>query len=114
VYARWRVSPTTTTCPVGESWSDRRRRARSALRRVTATPEGRTTVVVTHMGVILATLADVLSLPDDRVFSLEIGHAGVCVVDIDGSRLVRAPEIPGAPCNPRTPSPPRRERLPGS
>jgi broad specificity phosphatase PhoE len=114
VYARWMVSPTTTTFPEGESWSDLRRRARSALRRVTATQEGRTTVVVTHIGVILATLADVLSLPDDRVFSLEIGHAGVCVVDIDGTRLVRAPEIPGAPWNPRTPSPPRRERLPGS
>lgn len=111
VYARWMVSPTTTTFPDGESWSDLRQRARSALRRMTATQEGRTTVVVTHIGVILATLADVLSTPDDRVFSLEIGHAGVCVVDIDGSRLVRALKVRRGAVDLRTLSPPRRERL---
>jgi broad specificity phosphatase PhoE len=114
VYARWMVSPSTTTFPEGESWSDLRRRARSALRRVTATQEGRTTVIVTHIGVILATLGDVLPIPDDRVFSLEIGHAGVCVVEIDGSRLVRAPELGEGAADLRTLSPPCRERLPGS
>jgi broad specificity phosphatase PhoE len=95
VYSRWMASPTTAVFPDGESWNDLRRRARSAFRRIVATHEGRTTVVVTHIGVILAILADVLAIADDRVFGFTIGHARVCVVEAGGTPLVRAVNLGG-------------------
>lgn len=99
VYSRWMASPTTAVFPDGESWDDLRGRARSAFRRITATNEGRTTVVVTHIGVILAILADVLAIADDRVFGFTIGHARVCVVDAEDTPLVRAVDL-GGPLEP--------------
>jgi broad specificity phosphatase PhoE len=56
-------------------------------------------VVVTHIGVILAILADVLAIADDRVFDFTIGHARVCVVDPEGTPLVRAVDL-GGPLEP--------------
>lgn len=99
VYSRWMASPTTAVFPHGESWNDLRDRARAAFRRIAATHEGRTTVVVTHIGVILAILADVLDIADDRVFGFTIGHARVCVVDANGTPLVRAVNL-GGPLDP--------------
>jgi broad specificity phosphatase PhoE len=96
-YSRWMASPTAAVFPDGESWNDLRGRARSAFRRIVATNEGRTTVVVTHIGVILAILADVLAIADDRVFGFTIGHARVCIVDADGTPLVRAVNLGGPP-----------------
>jgi ribonuclease H / adenosylcobalamin/alpha-ribazole phosphatase len=95
VYSRWMASPTEAVFPDGESWNDLRGRARSAFRRIVATHEGRTTVVVTHIGVILAILADVLAIADDRIFGFTIGHARVCVIDADGTPLVRAVDLGG-------------------
>jgi ribonuclease H / adenosylcobalamin/alpha-ribazole phosphatase len=95
VYSRWMASPTATVFPDGESWKDLRARARAAFRRIVATHEGRTTVVVTHIGVILAILSDVLAIEDDRLFSFTIGHARVCVVDADGTPVVRSLNLGG-------------------
>ena len=95
LYSRWMASPTTAVFPDGESWNDLRGRARSAFRRIVATHEGRTTVVVTHIGVILAILADLLAIADDRIFGFTIGHARVCVIDADGTPLVRAVDLGG-------------------
>jgi len=94
-YSRWMASPTTAVFPDGESWNELRDRARNAFRRIVAAHEGRTTVVVTHIGVILAILADVLAIADDRVFGLTIGHARVCVVDAGDTPLVRAVNLSG-------------------
>jgi ribonuclease H / adenosylcobalamin/alpha-ribazole phosphatase len=95
VYSRWMASPTAAVFPDGESWNDLRGRARSAFRRIVATHEGRTTVVVTHIGVILAILADLLAIADDRIFGFTIGHARVCVIDADGTPIVRAVDLGG-------------------
>jgi broad specificity phosphatase PhoE len=95
VYARWMVSPTAAEFPEGESWNDLQGRARAAFRRIATTHEGRTTVVVTHIGVILAILADVLAIADDRVFGFTIGHARVCIIDADRTPLVRAFDLGG-------------------
>lgn len=99
VYSRWMASPTTAVFPYGESWNDLRDRARAAFRRIAVTHEGRTTVVVTHIGVILAILADVLAIADDRVFGFTVGHARVCLVDADGTPLVRGVNL-GGPLEP--------------
>ncbi|MGH2672988.1 MAG: histidine phosphatase family protein [Actinomycetota bacterium] len=95
VYSRWMASPTAAEFPEGESWSDLQGRARAAFRRIAKTHEGRTTVVVTHIGVILAILADVLAIADDRIFGYTIGHARVCIIDADGTPLVRAVDLGG-------------------
>lgn len=95
VYSQWMASPTTAVFPGGESWNDLRGRARSAFRRILAAHEGRTTVVVTHIGAILAILAEVLAIADDRVFGFTIGPARACLVDADGTPNVRALDLGG-------------------
>lgn len=99
VYSRWMASPTTAVFPYGESWNDLRDRARAAYRRIAVTHEAQTTVVVTHIGVILAILADALAIADDRVFGFTVGHARVCLVDTDGTPLVRGVNL-GGPLEP--------------
>jgi ribonuclease H / adenosylcobalamin/alpha-ribazole phosphatase len=95
VYSRWMASPTTTAFPGGESWTDLRCRARSAVRRLTAKHEGETTVVVTHVGMILAILADKLSIEEDRVFGITIDHACFCIIDARGSPIAHAVDLGG-------------------
>jgi ribonuclease H / adenosylcobalamin/alpha-ribazole phosphatase len=95
VYSRWMASPTTMAFPGGESWTDLRGRARSAFRRLTTTHEGRTTVVVTHVGMILAILADARSTDDDRMFGITIDHACFCIIDACSSPFVRTVDLGG-------------------
>jgi alpha-ribazole phosphatase len=74
LYARWMRSPTAVPFPDGETWSQLRERSTVALERLALTGEDRTTIAVTHLGVILAILGRVLGLPDEEVFSLTVPH----------------------------------------
>lgn len=72
--------------PGDRRWSDVREAALAAFRRVVAASER--PLVVAHGGVNRIILADVLDLPDHRVFDLEQDHACVNVLDVREDRTV--------------------------
>ena len=89
-YGEWLRTPTRVRFPGGECFADLQRRALEALSTVTAQYERRTTVVVTHAGVIRSLLAAWLSLPDDAIFRIDQRYGSVNVVDwLDGTPVVR-------------------------
>jgi alpha-ribazole phosphatase len=83
--------------PGGESYAQLRRRALRAsadLRR--RHPYG-TFAVVSHGGVIRAILADVLEMPDDAIFRLDVRYSGVSMVEWSGTTpIVRLVDTPPA------------------
>lgn len=81
LYARWMNAPTTVKFPGGEGFDAFRCRARSAAARIRGDLVGRTAVVVTHGGVCRALLADVLGLPTELIFRIEIGFSRATVID---------------------------------
>ena len=81
LYARWMNAPTTVEFPGGEGFEALRRRARAAAARIRGELAGRTAVVVTHGGVWRALLADVLGLPTELIFRVEIGFSRATVID---------------------------------
>jgi alpha-ribazole phosphatase len=101
LFRRWMQSPTQVRFPGGESWTDLRARVDAAVADVLAS-NAASVAVVTHGGVVRAVLARVLGLPDDRIFSFDVGYARVSVVDwFDSTAVVRvvngvAADVPGA------------------
>ena len=95
LYATWMQAPTTVTFPNGETWTSLRERARGAIERIAARGDNRTTVAVTHLGVILATLGRALSVADEDVFRLTVDHAHTCTLEVvDGAWIVRSVGVP--------------------
>lgn len=88
LYRRWMDEPTRVRFPGGEGFDDLRARAAAALAEIRAAHEGATIAVVTHGGVIRATLADALGLPTTRVFALDVGYCRVSVIDWFGEDAV--------------------------
>lgn len=106
LYTTWMQTPTTVAFPEGETWTSLRERAHAALERTAEIGDGRSTIVVTHLGVILAPLGRALSVADEDVFRMTVSHAGTFVVDITGGAWVAsqddrnsAVEV-GLECNP--------------
>jgi len=90
LFRRWMTRPTAVKFPGGESYGDLRARVAEVVVELRRTHEGETIAVVAHGGVIRAALADVLSLPDERSFSFDVGYCRVGVVDwFDGDAVVR-------------------------
>lgn len=102
LFRAWMTAPTTVRFPGGESWSDLRARVSRALASIRNERPGETVAVVTHGGVVRAVLADALSLPDERIFALDVGHCRVGVVDWFGENAVvrivngSGADLPGA------------------
>jgi broad specificity phosphatase PhoE len=91
LYARWMRSPTTVAFPDGETWTQLRERSTAALDQLARAGNRRTTIAVTHLGVILATLGRVLPLPDDEVFGLTARHGQTFAFKVDqGSWLAES------------------------
>lgn len=94
LYATWMRAPTAVVFPDGETWPALRERAERAIERIAKTGEGRTTVAVTHLGVILATLGRARSVPDEDVFRLTVDHAATFVVDVaEGAWIFRSVSV---------------------
>jgi broad specificity phosphatase PhoE len=88
LYRRWMDEPTRVCFPGGEGFDDVRVRAAAALAEIRSAHEGATIAVVTHGGVIRATLADALGLPTERIFALDVGYCRVSVIDWFGENAV--------------------------
>jgi alpha-ribazole phosphatase len=90
LYRRWMAEPTRVRFPGGEGLEDLRRRTAEAVAEVVARSPGGTIAVVTHAGVVRATLADALGLPSERIFTVDVGYCRVSVVDwFNGTPVVR-------------------------
>lgn len=87
----WDSDPTTPIAPGGESWSSFVVRAAAALERVAGAHPGRTVVVVTHAGVVEASMLRFLPL-DPRVarLGLQTVHASLTEWTHDDGRVDRA------------------------
>jgi broad specificity phosphatase PhoE len=98
LYARWMSAPTTVEFPDGESFTALSLRALAAAERIRADLGGQIAVVVTHGGVCRALLADVLRLPVEVIFRLDVGYARASVIDWYGEEpVVRL--VNGAGCD---------------
>jgi alpha-ribazole phosphatase len=90
IFRRWMAQPTAVTFAGGESYGDLRARVAEAVVAVRRAHEGDTVAVVTHGGVIRAAFAEAMSLPDERIFALDIGYCRVGVIDwFDSDAVVR-------------------------
>jgi len=97
VYRRWMTAPARVRFPGGEAFADVRARVVPWLDATRRRHEGRCAVVVTHGGPIRAVLGGVLELPDRAVFRLDLGHAGVTLVEwIGDAPVVRYVNVAGA------------------
>ncbi|HEY1317953.1 MAG TPA: alpha-ribazole phosphatase [Gaiella sp.] len=81
LYAAWMTTPTRVEFPGGESYADLARRARGAVERLRRQRVDGTAVAVTHGGIVRAVLADVLGIPDDRIFRIAVEPASVAIVE---------------------------------
>jgi len=81
LYAAWMTTPTRVHFPGGESYSDLAGRALRAVEMLRRQPVEGTAVVVTHGGIVRAVLADVLGIPDDRIFRIAVEPASLATVD---------------------------------
>lgn len=90
LYREWMDSPTRVRFPGGESYPALRLRALEALEDVRSRHAGQTAALVAHGGPLRAMLAACLSMPDEALFRLDQGYAGVSVVEwTDERALVR-------------------------
>jgi broad specificity phosphatase PhoE len=95
LYATWMRAPTTVIFPDGETWGTLRKRSEGAIERIAARGEGQTTVVITHLGVMLATLGRVLSVADEDVFRQTIEHTQTYTLEVDkGAWIVHPVRAP--------------------
>jgi alpha-ribazole phosphatase len=81
LYAAWMTQPTRVRFPGGESYADLERRALRAVEMLRRELRGGTVVVVTHGGIVRAVLADVLAVPEDRIFRIAVDPATLSIVD---------------------------------
>jgi alpha-ribazole phosphatase/probable phosphoglycerate mutase len=81
LYAAWMTQPTRVRFPGGEGYPDLERRALRAVRKLRQELPDGTIVVVTHGGIVRAILADVLGIPDDRIFRIAVDPASLSIVD---------------------------------
>jgi alpha-ribazole phosphatase/probable phosphoglycerate mutase len=81
LYAAWMAHPTRVRFPGGEGYPDLERRALRAVQMLRREFRDGTIVVVTHGGIVRAVLADVLGIPDDRIFRIRVDPASLSIVD---------------------------------
>ena len=81
LYDAWMTTPTRVRFPGGESYADLERRALRAVERLRTEHTDGTVVVVTHGGIVRAVLADVLGIPDDRIFRIAVEPASLAIVE---------------------------------
>jgi alpha-ribazole phosphatase/probable phosphoglycerate mutase len=70
IFRLWMERPAETKFPNGESFSDLRKRVLGALESLLERHRKESFVVVSHAGVIRLIIAEVLGLPDQRIFRL--------------------------------------------
>jgi alpha-ribazole phosphatase/probable phosphoglycerate mutase len=89
LYAAWMTHPTGVRFPGGECYDDLKERALRAVATARERLDGRTAVLITHGGIVRAVLADVLGVPDERIFRIAVDPASVSVVEwLDGVPVV--------------------------
>jgi alpha-ribazole phosphatase len=81
LYTAWMTQPTRVRFPGGESYADLERRALRAVEALRGELDGKAIVAVTHGGIVRALLADVLGIPDDRIFRIAVDPASISIVD---------------------------------
>lgn len=81
LYAAWMTTPTRVRFPGGEGYPDLVRRALRAVERVRTQHVEGTVAVVAHGGVVRAVLADVLGMPDERIFRIAVEPASLAIVE---------------------------------
>jgi alpha-ribazole phosphatase len=81
LYAQWMRMPTAVRFPGGESYEDLRARAVAAVTELRSAHDGETVIVVTHGGIVRATVADALGVPAERIFRLTVEPASVAVIE---------------------------------
>jgi alpha-ribazole phosphatase len=95
LYARWMSEPTRVRFPGGESYADLRARSLGTVTRLRDELDGRTVVATTHGGVIRAVVADVLTLPDERIFRIAVDPGSVSIVEwVGGDPVIHAINAP--------------------
>jgi broad specificity phosphatase PhoE len=80
--------PTRVRFPGGECYADLRARSVAAVAALRARFRTGTIVVVAHGGVVRSVLADVLGLPDERIFRLAVEPASLTTVEWLGDEPV--------------------------
>ena len=80
LYRQWMTRPTETQFPNGESFRQMRARVLCATREIFARHRGQSIAIVSHGGVNRILLADVLAVPDDRIFRMAQDFAAVNLV----------------------------------
>ena len=73
----WWANPSTITPPSGESLADFRARVLDAWAEIPRAWRGERVLVVTHVNVIRLIIADVLQIPDERLFSLNVEYGAM-------------------------------------
>lgn len=89
LFAAWMRSPTTVAFPGGERWSSLRERVDAAMGRIADAGHGTTTLLVTHLGPMLAVLGRARALADDELFGTEVPHGSAFAVELtDGGSTI--------------------------
>jgi len=105
LYAAWMTHPTRVRFPGGECYADLRARSVSAVAALRARFRTETVVVVAHGGVVRSVLADVLGLPDERIFRLAVEPASLTTVEwLGDAPVVTALNRPVGPAPRRAPT----------
>lgn len=93
-FAQWMREPTAVRFPGGESHADLRRRCAAAHERLQARHRHANVLVVTHGGVIRTRIADLLGMPPENLFRLDVSYAALsCVDHYDACPVVRAVNV---------------------
>lgn len=83
--AVWRTAPSKADFPGGETYEDTRRRALAWWHDFLPTVRGRT-VVVTHDNIVRAIVADMLDMPTDAIWKLELQPAAITTVAVQDGK----------------------------
>jgi probable phosphoglycerate mutase len=90
LYAQWMTSPTSVRFSSGEDFATLRIRVNAAIREVLSKHRDQGVVAVTHAGPIRAVVGDLFRIPDESLFSLDITHASLTLIDwVAGSPVLR-------------------------
>ena len=85
LYEQWMATPAQVRFPGGESFPDLKSRAVASVTGVLHRHPGAAVVLLSHAGPIRAILADLLELPDQAAFNLEVDHGAITEVEWVGA-----------------------------
>lgn len=92
IYSKWIEDPHKTDIPEGESMSNFKKRLDGVLKKIIRQGEAKTSVIITHAGVIKMIISDILAIEDIWKAKLEWGYiAAVVEKNEKEDKWVRSP-----------------------